>query len=84
MIFTPDHPMTDERYGHRVLISVSYTDQDNNMIAEMYEYIVNAELNLIRFSEVDVSDVSPTTDIICEYVFESEQDALMFQLRWQK
>lgn len=34
------------------------------------------------FSEVDVSDFSGAHDMLAEYFFDNEEDAVLFRLRW--
>jgi hypothetical protein len=35
-----------------------------------------------RYDAVDVSDVSLTNDVIAEYCFNDEKDAVLFKLKW--
>lgn len=35
------------------------------------------------YEPVDVSDVSLTNDVIAQYLFDNEQDATIFLLRWK-
>ena len=35
-----------------------------------------------QYKAVDVSDVSLTNDVIAEYQFNNEKDAVLFSLRW--
>lgn len=65
---------------YRVLIS----DPTDKELDEMKEFINNSKLDLITVDGVDVSDHSLTTDVIYEYIFGNEQDALLFRLKYSK
>lgn len=63
---------------------VYISDPSAAATAAMMDFINEAKLDLITIDAVDVSDVSPTADEIYEFIFGSEQDAVMFTLRWKK
>ena len=64
------------------LFTVTIYDPVDNQVQEMYEFIVSSQLSLEKFEEFDVSDFSGSYDVICEYWFCTEKDALLFRLRW--
>jgi hypothetical protein len=38
--------------------------------------------SFVRYTITDVSDISLTNDILAEYFFKDEKDAIIFMLRW--
>jgi len=72
--------MTDQKENKTYFVHIP--DPSDTLLLEMPRFIVDAELNLISCEELDVSDVSYTTDVLVTYEFSSEQDALLFYLRF--
>ena len=67
-----------------MISSVYISDPTWHEINAMQRFIAETTLDVITIDGVDVSDVSLTADVIYEYRFSNEQDALMFSLRWKK
>lgn len=65
------------------LFKVLLSDLTDDQYIEVTEFIKDTNLSLISSSWCDVSDVSGRYDVIFEYVFETEQDALMFTLKFK-
>lgn len=58
-----------------------YDITDQRMF-EMVDYCETNELSLIRFENVDISDHSLMWDTLASFDFESEDDIIMFKLRF--
>ncbi len=63
--------------------TVLIADPTYEQLNLMSRFIDDSKLDLITIDGVDVSDVSVTNDIIYEYIFGNEQDALLFTLKWK-
>ncbi len=73
-----------EQFDRQGPVRVLICDPTWEELTEMKEFINNSKLNLITIDGVDVSDHSVTTDMIYEYIFGNEQDALLFRLKYSK
>ena len=53
-------------------------------VNDMMDFIADANLSIISVDSVDVSDVSMQYDILYSYIFNKEEDAVFFMLKFKK
>jgi len=61
---------------------VVFDDPSSQQITEMVEYCHISGLSLLKHSVLDMSDVSLSIDIIAIFLFDNEEDATIFKLRF--
>ena len=59
-----------------------YFDLPDNQYFEMLDYCQINKLSLIKFENLDVSDVSGKYDSIAEFHFSKQEDLILFKLRF--
>jgi hypothetical protein len=70
----------------KVLVGYNYSDANDydRRMANMRDFVTEADLDVMSHEFIDVSDTSSEWDIIAEFVFGNEQDAMLFTLKFKK
>jgi hypothetical protein len=79
----------DSKMGQVTKVHIGYNYSDLNdyhlKINEMKDFATQAKLNVLESEFVEVSDISSSEwDMIAEFVFGNEQDAMLFTLKFKK
>jgi hypothetical protein len=62
---------------------VCIIDPTEKQNTEMLDYIRKNNLSLIKYDEIDVTDFTMEMDVVNQYEFLKEEDAMLFKLRWK-
>lgn len=63
------------------MIDIHICDASDKRINDMVDYCNTNNLSLVKFENLDVSDVSGKWDTIATFTFSEECDALAFKLK---
>lgn len=61
---------------------VEVGDPTDSTLCRMTEFIADAKLSFIRYDSMDLCDFNHTYDYIRAYLFATEEDALIFMLKF--
>ena len=64
------------------MIDIYIGDPSDEKVSDMLDYCNTNHLSLVRFENLDVSDVSGSYDTIATFTFSEEYDALAFKLKY--